>query len=147
MKNPVPVTRFDPIKPRDFSTMKVGPYTVRRAPLPGTYYTLYSTMLPTDPPQVAGRQISFPDESDCARHISSRSRPAAQVAASALLDTQLHRSIVLALRTKEMDTRQLCSTFGLVSTAMAPVLSMLISNDQVIRRGTARRPLFAASWP
>ena len=64
---PSPIVRFDPDAPVDLSPLRIGGHTVRRTRLAGTNYIRYSTMVGED---IAGRQISYPEVSDCNRHVS-----------------------------------------------------------------------------
>ena len=137
-----PIVRFDPNTPVDLSPLRIGDHTVRRTRLAGTNYIRYSTMVGED---IAGRQISYPEISDCARHVAhfhSLTKESRQRAA--MLDTDLHEKIVGILRTKEMDARDLCRMFFKTSMVMAPVLSMLVAESRIKRRGTERRPIFTA---
>lgn len=142
MRNPLPITRFDPTAPLDLSPLMIGTHTVRRHRLAGTNYTVYSTMHGDD---VAGRQISHPDASDCDSHIKrfiASTQPLR--ARSAMLDTHLHDSIVMTLSKRELDARDLCRMFAKTSTVLSPVLSMLVTEKRIFCRGTARRPIFTA---
>jgi hypothetical protein len=142
LKTPSPIVRFDPDAARDFSPLTIGEHQVRRARLPGTNYTLYSTMVGDE---IAGRQVSYPEVSDCNRHVGTyHARTAEGRQRMAMLDTDLHNRIVGILGTKEMDSRDLCRMFFKTSTVMAPVLNMLVTECRIIRRGTDRRPIFTA---
>jgi hypothetical protein len=142
MKNPAPIIRFDPNTPVDLTPLRIGEHIVRRARLPGTNYLRYSTM---HGEEVAGRQISYPTAADCAGHIRNfTSVTSSRRQRAALLDTDLHDNIIGILRTKEMDARDLCRMFAKTSTVMSPVLSMLIAEQRIARRGTERRPIFTA---
>lgn len=128
----------------DYSTLTIGGHLVKRAPLRGSPYTVYSTM---HGELVAGRQISYPSAADCASHIRQATTSTPQDrCATALLDTALHGRIVERLRRSEMDSRQIGAAFFLNANALAPVLSMLLSEDRIVRRGLTRRPTYAASW-
>lgn len=142
LHSPSPIKRIDRSEPADFAPLAIGPYTVRRARLAGTPYTRYSIMAGED---IAGHQISYPDENDCLRHISrfhSGAKDGRQKAA--MLDTDLHARIVGILGTKEMDARDLCHMFSKTVMVMAPVLSMLTLEGRIVRRGTVRRPIYTA---
>ncbi|KQW96956.1 hypothetical protein ASC94_09110 [Massilia sp. Root418] len=142
MRNPEPYQRLDRNHQRDFSPLQVGKHTVRRTPLRGTPYTVYSTL---HGGAVAGRQLSYPSQDDCAKHVAQHltcSRRAPDLAA--LLDTALHARIVEALRLREMDARDLCSRFDLRITSMRPLLALLVSENRIVRRGTARRPIYSS---
>ncbi|MFS2004637.1 hypothetical protein ACEN9F_13525 [Duganella sp. CT11-25] len=137
---PSPIIRFDPTAPVDLSPLRVGSFTVRRTRVAHTNYIRYSTMLGDD---IAGCQISYPDVGDCQRHVSQfQNRNKGTQQRAAMLDTDLHAKIVGVLGTKEMDARDLCRMFSKSSTVMAPVLSMLVLEARIERRGTPRRPLF-----
>lgn len=139
---PSPIVRIERNAPIDLSPLTIGAYNVRRSRLPGTNYVRYSIMSGDD---IAGRQISYPDESDCSRHVNqfkARSLPIRQQAA--MLDTELHGRIIGILRTKEMDARDLCLMFSKTTMVMAPLLSMLVLEERIIRRGTMRRPIYTA---
>lgn len=143
MRNPLPITPFDPNRIVDNSTLTIGEFTVRRTPLRGTPRTIYSTI---HRDQVAGRQISMPTRDDCARQVHqflSRTHQGGHTAA--LLDLDLHSRIVESLRNREQDARDLCNRFNVTSLTLAPVLSLLVSEQRIERRGTARRPIYAAA--
>ena len=139
---PSPIVRFDPTAPVDLSPFRVGQFTVRRSRVPHTHYLRYSILVGEE---IAGQQISYPDEDDCRRHANQfNNRSTESRRHAAMLDTDLHERIVGMLRTKEMDSRDLCRMFFKTSTVMAPVLSMLVVEQRIIRRGTDRRPIFTA---
>lgn len=142
MRNPEPYQRIERTQQHDFSLLKVDQYTVRRSPLRGTPYTIYSTL---HGGAVAGRQLSYPSADDCARHVAQHlacSRRAPDLAA--LLDTELHTRIVSALQLREMDARDLCNRFDLRITSVRPLLSLLVSENRIVRSGTARRPIYSS---
>lgn len=142
LKTPAPVVRFDPNAPVDLSPLRIGTFTVRRERLRGTNYIRYSTM---HGEEVAGRQLSYPDVADCARHVGAfTSGTAGTRQRAAMLDTDLHNRIVGILRTKEMDARDLCRMFAKTAPVMGPVLAMLATEQRIQRRGTERRPIFTA---
>lgn len=139
---PSPIVRFDPNAPVDLSPLRIGEFTVRRTRVPNTHYLRYSIMVGED---IAGRQISYPDAADCRRHANQFSGVTKDSRRhAAILDVDLHERIVGILRTKEMDARDLCRMFFKSSMVMAPVLSMLLTEKRINRRGNDRRPIFTA---
>ena len=141
MKNPQPIQRIERGAARDFSPLTIGTHIVRRTRLNGTPYTLYSTMVGDE---VAGRQISYPDESDCKRHVNAHASITVEGRQRvAMLDTDLHNRIIGILKNKEMDARDLCRMFAKTSAVMAPVLAMLTTERRITKAGTPRRPIYS----
>lgn len=142
MRNPGPIRRIERNEQRDFSPLAIGPFTVRRTPLRGTPYTIYSTL---HNGVEVGRQLSYPCADDCARYVArhlanSKKTPAL----TALLDKELHNRIVGTLQRREMDARDICQHFDLRIHSVRPLLSMLVSENKIVRRGTARRPIYSS---
>lgn len=143
MRNPLPITPYDPRPVVDHSPLTIGEFTVRRAPLRGTPRTVYTTMYRE---QAAGRQISIPTVDDCERHVRQfLARTHRSGSTAALLDLDLQARIVDSLRDREQDARDLCTSFNLTSLTLSPILSLLVSEQRITRRGTARRPIYAAA--
>jgi len=141
VKTPAPIQRLERGAVPDLSTLTIGGHTVRRTRLHGTPYTVYSTMVGDE---VAGRQISYPEESDCQRHVRAHASITVEGRQRvAMLDTDLHNRIVGILKNKEMDARDLCRMFAKTSAVMGPVLAMLTTERRISKTGTPRRPIYS----
>jgi len=139
--------RYNPAAVRDCSPFRLGSFVIRRTPLRGTPYLLYSVLLDSD---VIGSQITFPSESDC--HVYRRKSEYRETAKSRLspvrfnnrpADKTLPGRIVEVLRAGgEMDQKQIAQILEVGAKSIGAVLGELTRNTGVLRRGTSHRYLY-----